>query len=71
MRVQSRLTAYITGMGLKKCKLANRAGINLNRFSKIVNNHVEMTADEFETLCDVMEVSPLRFLKDPTKQKTE
>ncbi len=70
MRVQTRVAAYITNMGIKKCKLADKAGINLNRFSKIVNNHVEMTADEFETLCTIMEVSPTKFLDDPTKQTT-
>lgn len=70
--VQARIVDYINnqkdqGLGIVKFKIAQKAGLSRNRFSKIVNNHTEMSADEFEKICKALNVSPSRFIEDPTK----
>jgi transcriptional regulator with XRE-family HTH domain len=68
--VQTKIADYIVTKGLKKCHVAKEAGISVNRFSQIVNNHSELKADEYERICQALQVSPVTFLEDPTV-KTE
>lgn len=68
MEVQTRIAEYMKLNGIKKIHVANAAGISRNRFSKIINKHTKMSADEYERVCSVLGVSPSKFMIDPTKQ---
>jgi hypothetical protein len=67
LNVESRVATFISEKGLKRCAVANRAGIKPARFNLILNLKTEMTADEFESTCTALEVPPDKFLIYPKK----
>ena len=62
MEVQTRIAKYIEDNCLKKSKVAQKAGLKTWRFSLILNNKSQMRADEFESICKALEVSPDKFM---------
>lgn len=64
MVVQTKVAQYIEDKGIKKIRVANKAGIRLSRLSQILNNHTEMRADELDSICKALEVSPTQFIND-------
>lgn len=64
--VQSRIADYIKRNGLKKRYVAEQAGIKIDRFSLIINNHVRLRADELEKICIALGVSVSEFIEDIT-----
>ena len=65
--VEARICDYLHEKGIKKISVSKAAGISRNRFSKMMNQHTKMSAEEFERICLVLEVSPLKFIKDFSK----
>lgn len=62
MEVQTRIAQYIEDNCLKKTKVAKKAGLKTWRFSLILNNKSQMRADEFESICKALGVSPDYFM---------
>lgn len=64
MKVHERIRHYINTNGLKMNHIADKAGIELKRFYRIVNGASTMSADEFEDICKALNVEPQYFFKE-------
>ncbi len=67
MVVEAKIAAYLHDKGIKKCFVAQRAGIPVSKFSKIINGHTSMDSDDFIRVCEVLNVSPELFLNSDEK----
>lgn len=67
MVVQTKVAAYMSDMGIKKTRVADKTGIRLSRLSQILNNHTEMRADELDSICKALKVSPAKFIDVTTE----
>lgn len=67
MKVQTKVAAYMDEMGIKKTRVAQKTGIRLSRLSQILNNHTEMRADELDSICGALKVSPTKFIENTTE----
>ena len=63
MTVQKRLVDYIKKMGTKYSHISENAHIAQNKVSLIMSMDRKITLDEFEKICEVLEVSPMMFLR--------
>lgn len=67
MLVQARIADYLTDKGLIKTRVAANSSIQRARFSRLMNNKAEMTADEYERICKALEVPLEQFMDCPRK----
>lgn len=58
MGIGETIVKSISEQGLKKCAVAERAGIRPSRFSKIIHNKSEADAKEIMSICNVLRVTP-------------
>lgn len=63
MKVYERIRHYINDNGLKMNYVAEKSSIELKRFYRIINGDSTMSADEYERICDGLNVEP-NFFKD-------
>lgn len=61
MKVNERIRHYIDDNGLKMNHIADKANVELKRFYRIVNGVSTMSADEFESICEALNVEPAYF----------
>ena len=61
-QAQTKIAEYLNDKGIKKRYVAEKAGIKDYRFSLILHNRSTMRADEFESICRALEVSPEKFI---------
>lgn len=72
MKVHERIRRYIESNGLKMNYVANKSSIELKRFYRIINGDSTLSADEYEQICDGLNVEP-NFFKEEflvSKNKT-
>lgn len=53
----ARIREYIEKAGLKKCVIAEKAGIPETTFSAILNEKRKITVEEYFAICDALQVS--------------
>lgn len=58
MKVCDRLKLYITRNGLKQKVIAEKSGLTENQMSQILKGKRGISADEFEIICNAMNVAP-------------
>lgn len=64
MKLHERIRNYIEKNGVMLNFVAERSGIQKQRFYRIMNGKSEMSADEFEMICKKgLDVSPSIFFK--------
>ena len=61
MTIQKRIRSYIFSNGLKINYVAQRSSIDVKKFYRIINSEVKLTADDFERICNGLEVDPQIF----------
>lgn len=60
--INNKLRHYIRENGLKHGYVAEKAGINPKKFSRIINGHKKLTVDELQAICEKgLEVNPSLF----------
>jgi transcriptional regulator with XRE-family HTH domain len=64
---QAGILDYITDKGLIKAQVAQKCGIETQRFYRILNNKVKIDADEYEKLCFVLNCPLETFMANPKK----
>lgn len=63
VRVEGRIAAYITKMGIMQSHVARMADIEQSKFNRAMNGNASLTGDEVEAICTVLEKEPNFFLK--------
>lgn len=64
MEMNSRIRQYIENNGLKFTFVAEKSGIDIKKFSRLMNNKQKMTIDEYEIICSKgLSVDPSIFFK--------
>ena len=61
MKMHERVRHYINDKGLKMNHIAEKSSIELKRFYRIVNGDSIMSADEFECICEGLQLEPEYF----------
>lgn len=51
MNMNQRIRHYIKSNGMTFTFVAERAGIDIKKFSRLMNNKQQMTTDEYENIC--------------------
>ncbi|MDP4106957.1 MAG: helix-turn-helix transcriptional regulator [Bacillota bacterium] len=64
MSTNEKLKRYMDENGLKYSFVADKAGINVKKFSRIINGRTKLTVDDLEKICEKgLSVKPTIFLK--------
>lgn len=64
MGANERIRNYIKGNGMSYTFVANRAGIEVKKFSRFMTNRQPMTTDEYEQICEKgLQVTPALFFE--------
>lgn len=58
MKVCDRLKLYMKEKGYKQKVIAEKSGFTENQMSQILNGRRDITADEFETICNALNATP-------------
>lgn len=62
MNMNQRIRHYIKSNGMTFTFVANRAGIDVKKFSRFMSNKQPMTTDEYEKICrDGLQIDPKYF----------
>lgn len=61
MVINQRLNDYMVQHGLKQVFVAEKAGMKSQRLSAILNGKQKLTASEFLTICEVLNIDPKTF----------
>lgn len=62
MNANQRIRQYIKDNGMTFTFVAERAGFDIKKFSRLMNNKQQMTTDEYEKICiDGLRVQPSFF----------
>lgn len=64
MEMHKRIKCYIETNGLKFNFVAEKSGIDVQRFYRLINGNSPLTVDEYETMCKGLSVDPGYFFKD-------
>lgn len=64
--VHEQIRAYITDKGIKQTAIAAKMGMSKQLFGSKVRGETNFTADEYITLCHVLDVSLDEFDNRPT-----
>lgn len=65
MKINEKIKEYINTNGYIMKVVANRSGIERQRFYRIINGHSAMTVDDYEKICRFgLEVDPSIFFKN-------
>lgn len=74
MKINERVRKYIKDNGMTFTFVADRAKIDIKKFSRFMNDKQPMTTDEYETICRIgLNVDPGIFFKEKfldSKNKT-
>ena len=63
MVVEARISEYIRNHGIRQSFICEKADIDQDAFSKILNGKRDMKLDDFERMCKVLKKSPNDFVK--------
>lgn len=61
MNINERLNRYVEANGIKQVYIAQKTGMSSDTISKILNNNRRILADEFLTICTVLNIDPNIF----------
>jgi len=61
MKLHERIRRYLDKNNITIKEVGEQTDIEIKRFYRIVAGDSKMTADEFETICQVLDVSPGYF----------
>ena len=64
MSVYEKVRAYIDAQGLKQVVIAQKAKIPNATFNAILNGKRTMYAEDLKAICEVLDVSADKFMKD-------
>lgn len=62
MVVEGRIAEYLDRKGIKQCHVSQNADIEQARLSRVLNGSGSMSVDEYERVCNALEVSPNTFM---------
>lgn len=68
MIVQSRIAKYLVDNDKKATAVADKAGIERSKFSRIISQKIELKADDLEKICKALDVMPSEFVNPETKK---
>lgn len=63
MKIHERIKQYIDSCGLKLNFVASKSSINTKRFYRIINGDAPLNVDEYELICNGLNVEPGYFFK--------
>lgn len=61
MAINRKINDYVANRGIKQSFLAARMGISAAKISLLLSGQQKFTADEFLTVCEILEVDPKLF----------
>lgn len=64
MNMNQRIRQYIKSKELTFTKVAERSGIELKKFSRLMTNKQPITSEEYERICSGLEVDPRFFYSE-------
>jgi len=63
MKMHERIKQYIESKGLKLNFVADKSGIKSKRFYRLINGDAPLNVDEYELICNGLNVDPGYFFK--------
>ena len=63
MQMHERIRQYILSNGLKMNFVAEKSNIEPKKFYRVINGETKLLADDFELICEGLEVAPEIFFK--------
>jgi DNA-binding Xre family transcriptional regulator len=61
MRINEMFNKIVTERGIKQTYIAEKTGWSNNKVSKLLRGALKMTAEDFLTLCSVLDLDPSDF----------
>lgn len=61
MTINEKINDYIVKRGIKQSYIAQKTGITANKISSALNGKRKLSAIEFLTICEILEVDPKIF----------
>ena len=71
MTTGERIKAYLAEQGLKQYKVAEKAGVNNDKFNLSMNGKRKIPLDEYVRICNVLGVPAGTFLEDDSQEVEE
>ena len=65
MTVNEKLRKIVDERGIKQSHICAETGLSPDAVSRILNSNRKITADEFLTICDALNVDPRSFFAKP------
>ncbi len=64
MKLYEKIRAYIVQNNLTIKEVGEKTNIEMKRFYRVIAGDSKMTADEFESICKVLDVNPNYFFAE-------
>lgn len=61
MRINEMFNKIVTERGIKQTYIAEKTGWSNDKVSKLLRGALKMTAEDFLTLCSVLDINPSDF----------
>ncbi len=61
MNINEQLSEYLIKNGIKQIYIANETGLTQDTVSRILNGSRKILADEFLSICEVLNIDPNMF----------
>lgn len=62
MNINSKIAKIVNERGIKQTYIAEKTGWSNDKVSKLLRGALKMTAEDFLTLCSVLDLNPSDFL---------
>lgn len=64
MKMNQRIRNYIKSKGITFTHVAEKSGIEIKKFSRLMTSRQPITSDEYERICKALEVDPVFFYSE-------
>lgn len=69
--IAERIKSYVDEKGIKQVAIANALGMNKPAVSSMLKGKRKLSAEEYVTLCDFLEVPYTKFIEKPEQGKQD